>query len=212
MVKPLTMSTVAAVNHDLPRTINLGSGKSYDASFFNIDVNPQWQPDALIDISEAGALDQVHDCGRFGVRKLPRGYFERIEAVDVLEHVRELTTLMRHCLELLADGGKLFVVVPYDLSLGAWQDPTHVRAFNQNSWLYYTDWYWYLGWDQARFENESMLYIASALGHKLQAEGMSVDDILVRPRAIDAMHVTLRKRLLTAEEAAFTARMASRKG
>ena len=33
----------------------------------------------------------------------------------------------------------------------AWQDPTHVRALNRNSWLYYTDWFWYLGWLEHRF-------------------------------------------------------------
>jgi SAM-dependent methyltransferase len=203
--------TEPAVLPDLPRAINLGSGKSYDSQLFNIDVNPQWQPDTLVDISQPDALDRVHECGRFGSRKLPRGYFERINAFDVLEHVRELTTLMRHCLDLLAEGGKMFVQVPYDLSLGAWQDPTHVRAFNQNSWLYYTDWYWYLGWDQARFDTESIVYIVSPLGQALQNEGLAVDEIIQRPRAVDAMHVTLRKRRLTGEEAAYTVQMASRK-
>jgi hypothetical protein len=196
----------------LPRGLNLGSGKSYDAEMLNIDVEPRWLPDALIDLSTPGVLGEAHDCGRFGTRVLPRGHFERIHAFDVLEHVRELATLMRHCMDLLAAGGEMAIQVPYDLSLGAWQDPTHVRAFNQNSWLYYTDWYWYMGWEQARFETLSIVYIVSALGQKMRDAGAELADIIDCPRAVDAMHVKLKKRLLTPEEAAYTRKMQSREG
>lgn len=195
----------------LPRSLNLGSGKSYDSKLFNIDVNPQWQPDALIDLSEADALSRVHDCGRFGKRLLPAAYFELINVFDVLEHVPRLVTLMTNCLELLAEGGRMHVQVPYDLSFGAWQDPTHVRAFNQNSWLYYTDWYWYLGWEKSRFDIESLTFITSELGARMEKDGATTDEITRQPRAVDAMHVMLKKRALTAEESAFTRQMASRK-
>lgn len=196
---------------ELPRALNLGSGKSYDGAMFNVDINPHWQPDAIFDLAQADALERVVNCGRFGRRVLPSGHFERIDAFDVLEHVMQLPFLMSNCLELLANGGKMFVHVPYDLSLGAWQDPTHVRAFNQNSWLYYTDWYWYLGWERARFDTENLTFILSAMGDRMQKEGASVEEIIGRPRAVDAMHVVLRKRALTPEEAAYTRRMASRK-
>jgi SAM-dependent methyltransferase len=196
---------------ELPRALNLGSGKSYDSAMFNVDINAQWQPDAIVDIAQTDAFTRVIDCGRFGKRLLPRGYFERIDAFDVLEHVPHLTTLMANCLEVLAEGGRMNIHVPYDLSLGAWQDPTHVRAFNQNSWLYYTEWYWYLGWEHARFETENLTYVLSALGDRMQKEGAAVEDIIGRPRAVDAMHVVLRKRALTADEAAHTRLMAARK-
>jgi hypothetical protein len=195
---------------EMPRTINLGSGKSYDPAHLNIDVNPHWQPDAVIDLSVAGSLEAAHECGRFGRRTLPQAYFERVDAVDVLEHVRELTTLMHNCLLLLSEGGRMHIEVPYDLSLGAWQDPTHVRAFNQMSWTYFTDWYWYLGWKSARFETESLVYMISPLGQRLQEEGVPVEELIARPRAVDAMHVTLRKRALTPDEAALSDRMSSR--
>jgi len=68
----------------------------------------------------------------------------------VLEHITDLKTYMTNCLELLKVGGVMEITVPYDLSLGAWQDPTHCRAFNQNSWLYYTEWSWYLGWEKQK--------------------------------------------------------------
>ena len=44
------------------------------------------------------------------------------------------------------------IEVPYEKAPSAWQDPTHVRAFNTKSWIYYTDWFWYLGWLEYRFK------------------------------------------------------------
>jgi len=63
---------------------------------------------------------------------------------------------MKSCLDLLKVGGIFEINVPYDLSLGAWQDQTHVRAFNENSWLYYTDWFWDMGWTEARFTSDKL--------------------------------------------------------
>lgn len=109
---------------------------------------------------------------------------------------------MRNFLDLLRDGGELHVSVPYELSCGAWQDPTHVRAFNENSWLYYTKWAWYLGWRDHRFDLVSLLYskdgkpITEASGQ----EGATLEELLRTPRAIDSMHIVFRKRQTTEEE------------
>jgi SAM-dependent methyltransferase len=107
---------------------------------------------------------------------------------------------MTSCLELLREGGRLHVRVPYDLSHGAWQDPTHVRGFNERSWLYYTDWFWYLGWTEARFDLEEMEFLPSPWGKELIAKGMLETDLCRQPRAIDEIRVVLRKRTLSPEE------------
>src|SRR5262245_14887139 len=70
---------------------------------------------------------------------------------------------MSNCLALLATGGKLEIEVPYEHAATAWQDPTHVRAMNENSWLYYTDWFWYLGWFEHRFTVHSSSYLGLEL-------------------------------------------------
>ena len=128
----------------LPKYLNLGSGKDFRADCFNVDVNPAWQPDALIDLSTLRIDDKglCLDTARFGRVILHRNSFQKILANDVLEHVPDLPGLMTCCLNLLAIGGIFEIQVPYDLSYGAWQDPTHIRAFNERSWLYYTDWFW----------------------------------------------------------------------
>ncbi len=90
-----------------------------------------------------------------GPVRLAAGSVALINANNVLEHVPDLPALMGNCLTLLATGGELHIEVPYEGAPTAWQDPTHVRAMNENSWLYYTDWFWYLGWFEHRFAVES---------------------------------------------------------
>ena len=188
------------LSRPLPRRINLGSGKAYDAERLNIDVDPKWHPDVLADLSATPGLRQVVFSRRFGLVRLEPGECDDIIAMDVLEHVPDLTALMTRCLDLLHVGGTMRVGVPYDLSYGAWQDPTHVRAFNERSWLYYTEWYWYLGWARARFEVAEMKMVLSPLGEDLRRNGVADDVIFRSPRAVDSMQVVLAKRLLSEHE------------
>jgi hypothetical protein len=90
--------------------------------------------------------------------------------------------------------------VPYDLSWGAWQDPTHLRAFNERSWLYYTEWFWYMGWTEARFTIGKLEFILSPIGERLREQQLQSEDLVRSPRAVDSMKVVLVKQSLTAEE------------
>ncbi|MDH5536535.1 MAG: class I SAM-dependent methyltransferase [Betaproteobacteria bacterium] len=186
----------------VPRRLNLGSGKAYKPEYLNVDINPMWRPDVCVDLSSPGVLERELEAERFGRFRLSADWFDEIVATDVLEHVPDLVTLMTHCLILLRDGGVLRALVPFDLSYGAWQDPTHVRAFNERSWLYYTDWHWYMGWREARFDLAEMGFVLSDIGQKLHAEKVEMDVICRTPRAVDSMKVALAKRSLTNAERA----------
>lgn len=137
-----------------PTKINLGSGKDFKPDFLNIDISDYWSPDIVCDVSAdfPSGGRQTFQTRRFGEIEVAHGAFDEIVCNDVLEHVPDLVRTVTNCLNLLKVGGLFNVIVPYDLSYGAWQDPTHVRAFNERSWLYYTDWFWYLGWFEHRFE------------------------------------------------------------
>ncbi|MEP6939576.1 MAG: hypothetical protein ABI846_07415 [Rudaea sp.] len=184
----------------LPPRINLGSGKAFDAERLNIDIDPKWNPDVVANLCAPGGLRQIFFSRRFGLVRLEPGQFDEISTIDVLEHVPDLSTMMTRCLELLRVGATMRIVVPYDLSWGAWQDPTHVRAFNERSWLYYTDWHWYLGWAEARFDMADMKMKLSAVGDAMLKRGVAHDEVFRTPRAVDEMQVVLVKRLLTAAE------------
>lgn len=173
--------------------MNLGSGKGWREDCLNLDLNADWLPDIVADLNLPLPGDRVFHTARFGEVRLAPESLEVIFAHDVLEHVRELTTCMTSCLTLLREGGVLDVRVPYDLSLGAWQDPSHVRAFNENSFLYYTDWHWYLGWREARFELTSLEFVLGETGRALAAAGMDAAQLRRAPRAVEHLAVTLTK-------------------
>jgi SAM-dependent methyltransferase len=183
-----------------PRKINLGSGKQFLPECLNIDINPHWSPDILCDLGKPDTIGKTYDTDRFGVIDLKAGDFDLIIAFDVLEHIPDLPPLMTNCLSLLKDGGEFDIKVPYELSFGAWQDPTHVRAFNERSWVYYTDWHWYLGWTESRFDLVNLEMEPSPLGNELLGQGHPMDVVSRVPRAIDAMRVLMRKRALSRDE------------
>ncbi|SFB24736.1 Methyltransferase domain-containing protein [Collimonas sp. OK607] len=191
-----------AVKSDLspPKKLNIGSGKTWKYDCLNLDIMPERGADLIFDLNHSLDHQQVFDSWRFGKIKLAKESFDYILSEHVFEHIQNLTQCMRTCLDLLCDGGILEVEVPYDLSYGAWQDPTHVRAFNERSWLYYTDWCWYLNWRECRFDTVSLVYLLSPYGDELAAQGKSQEEIVRQPRAVDAMRVKLKKRFLTEAE------------
>jgi glycosyltransferase involved in cell wall biosynthesis len=203
--RPTETRSIAPV----PKRLNLGSGKSWHGDFLYADIDPAMRPDLVLDISDRDLFDKTFQPHRFGQLRLQRGYFEEITARDVLEHCADLTVAMTNCLDLLAPGGVMNIGVPYDRSYGAWQDPTHVRAFNERSWLYYCEWHWYLGWMEARFDLVNLQYEFSALGKTLRERGVSEEDIVRTNRAVDGMRVVLRKRSLSADERAAGDRLRS---
>jgi SAM-dependent methyltransferase len=157
-------------------------------------------PDIIFDLSEKISFPIQCQSNIYGAVRVNENQIDEIIANDVLEHVPNLEVLMGNCLRLLNIGGKFIINVPYDLSYGAWQDPTHIRAFNQNSWLYYTDWFWYLGWFNHKFDLVELKFNPSQSGHELIKKNINHEVILGTPRAIDSMQVILVKRETTPEE------------
>jgi len=106
--------------------LNLGSGKDWRKDCINADIQPEKKPDWVLDITQV-PWGEVIDT-RLGKFPVEKGMFSEIIANDVLEHIPDLVSAMTNCRDLLKRGGEMHIHVPYDLSLGAWQDPTHVRA------------------------------------------------------------------------------------
>ncbi len=184
---------------ELPAVLNAGSGKDFMQDALNVDIAPLWAPDIVLDVSLPLDFKQVHASRRFGEIALPEGHFARIIARDVLEHVRDLPQTMENFCRLLREEGEVLLEVPYDLSLGAWQDPTHVRGFNENSWKYYGEWAWYLGWRDWQLALAAMEPVLSPHGQELADQKQCPPEDLLRiPRAVDALRVTLVKRRTSA--------------
>ncbi|MDE2453854.1 MAG: hypothetical protein KGL43_09685 [Burkholderiales bacterium] len=171
----------------VPRLVNLGSGKDYKPGWLNIDVLARAEPDIVLDLGRAQSFPmEVAGC-RGGTVRLEADSLEMVYANNVLEHVPDLPMLMGNALALLKEGGEFRIEVPYERACTAWQDPTHLRALNENSWLYYTDWFWYLGWFEHRFDLTEFQWLDKDLRRCEQPQAAF-------------MRVALRKRATTPRE------------
>ncbi|MEN9417832.1 MAG: hypothetical protein RI988_1452 [Pseudomonadota bacterium] len=146
-----------------PSRINLGSGKDYKPGWLNLDVIDRAEPDLVLDLGQPLTFP-VRATSRFGLDvELQAASVEKVYANNVLEHVPDLPCLMGNVLALLKEGGEIEIEVPYEKAPTAWQDPTHIRAMNENSWIYYTEWFWYLGWYEHRFEMTQSCFLDASL-------------------------------------------------
>ena len=146
-----------------PAKLHIGSGKDYKPGWFNIDILAGAQPDAVLDLAQPLQWPVKLHSELSGDVELHPESLDTIFANNVLEHVPDLPKLMGNCLMLLRTGGELQIEVPYERATTAWQDPTHVRALNENSWIYYAEWFWYLGWFEARFHVHELGYLDGRL-------------------------------------------------
>ena len=61
-----------------------------------------------------------------------------IRAYDFLEHIPDKVRMFNEIYRVLAHGGMLLSMTPSTDGRGAYQDPTHVSFYNENSFWYYT--------------------------------------------------------------------------
>lgn len=74
-----------------------------------------------------------------GKLPLPDNSVGVLNASHVLQKIQDKLLIMREIHRVLAHGGWAFIEVPSTDGRGAFQDPTHVSYWNENSFLYYTD-------------------------------------------------------------------------
>jgi len=67
----------------------------------------------------------------------PDNHFQFILASHVLEHIHHILPLMEELHRVSAPGAVLLIRVPYGASNIAFEDPTHVRHYFPNSFMYY---------------------------------------------------------------------------
>lgn len=97
-----------------------------------------------------------------------------LNAHHILEHLKDPIHSMREIHRVLAPGGWAFIEVPSTEGKGAFQDPTHITFWNDNSFLYYTD------KDFARFiDNEDIKFQEFKKTNYYPSAKMKELDILV---------------------------------
>lgn len=102
--------------------VDLGCGPRKPEGYFGIDRYP-WP-----------GVDQIADLSQ-GI-PLPDRSVDEIRAHDVLEHLPDKILTMNEIWRVLVPDGIADVFVPSTDGRGAFQDPTHMSYWNQNSFWY----------------------------------------------------------------------------
>lgn len=89
-----------------------------------------------VDLYDRPGVDIVADVTK-GI-DLPDSSVGVIRAVDFLEHIPDKIALFNEMYRVLAHGGMLLSNTPSTDGRGAFQDPTHVAFYNENSFWYFT--------------------------------------------------------------------------
>lgn len=107
------------------KALDLGAAHNKPAGYLGVDIMPGPSVDIVADLT--AGID------------LPDSSVGVIRAVDFLEHIPDKVALFNELYRVLAHGGLLLSLTPSTDGRGAFQDPTHVAYYNENSFWYFTD-------------------------------------------------------------------------
>jgi SAM-dependent methyltransferase len=113
--------------------------ESVDGSVFMVDLGcGRRKPPGFIGVDKVAlpGVDLVCDVGREPI-PLEDGCAHVVRAYDFLEHVSDQVFIMNEIYRILRPAGLADIFVPSTDGRGAFQDPTHVSYWNQNSFDYY---------------------------------------------------------------------------
>lgn len=115
--------------------INLACGQQKQEGFIGIDK------------VKTDATDIVYDLEIYPWSFIPDNCVDELTCSHFVEHVKDLPKFMDEIYRIMKspivnkDGekvnSKVTIICPYYSSMRAWQDPTHVRAICEASFLYY---------------------------------------------------------------------------
>jgi O-antigen biosynthesis protein len=110
--------------------LDLGGAAGSPPGYISIDKRPSPNGGYVGDVFEClDRIEEGYGSGCVGV----------FRAADFMEHVPDKVSLANRLYDLLAPDGLLLSSTPSTDGRGAWQDPTHVAGYNENSFWYLTD-------------------------------------------------------------------------
>lgn len=89
-----------------------------------------------VDIVKTKAVDIIHDLEQYPW-PFADNSVEEVNISHYIEHTSDLIKFMNELHRILKPGAKAQIVAPYYSSMRAWQDPTHVRAISEATFLYF---------------------------------------------------------------------------
>lgn len=89
-----------------------------------------------IDIVNIPGVDIVHDLEMYPW-PIESESCEEVKISHYIEHTKDLIKFMEEIYRILKPSGKCMINAPYYTSIRCWQDPTHVRAISEATFLYF---------------------------------------------------------------------------
>ena len=112
--------------------LDIGSGRKHFEDYITLDSDPKVGADVCVDIEKPRAFEVI--AKEVGLE------FDEIRAFHILEHLRPENRVkaMRLFHELLKPGGILHIEVPIAGTPQFYQDPTHLSAWTERTFWYFT--------------------------------------------------------------------------
>lgn len=105
------------------KVLHIGAGKHKIRGAITLDINPRVNPDVVWDLNTFPY-------------PFPDSAFDRVVCEHVIEHLREVISVMEELHRVTTPGGRVHITVPHFSSLNFNTDPTHVHAFSSRSFDY----------------------------------------------------------------------------
>lgn len=110
-----------------PFRLDVACGSNKTPGFFGVDI-------------AGNDVDVIWDLEKFPW-PFPDNSVDEIVCNHYIEHTKDLIAFMNELHRIMVPGGTAIIRAPYYNSMRAWQDPTHVRAISEATFLYYNqDW------------------------------------------------------------------------
>jgi SAM-dependent methyltransferase len=106
--------------------LNLGCGFRPLEGFINIDIEPRYNPDLVLNLE---------DC----VLPFADNSVSEIQCIHVLEHLRNWEEVLLECWRVMAVGAEIVIRVPSFPSVIAISGIRHIRYFVPDSFVYFCD-------------------------------------------------------------------------
>lgn len=106
--------------------IDLGGGHAPTPGHINIDIVDE--ADIKCDLNNGLPMDFIGSS---------KGLVEGIRSHHLIEHLNHIIPLMNDCYEVMKEGALFELSTPLAGTPQYWQDPTHVKGFVPESFLYF---------------------------------------------------------------------------
>ena len=122
----------------LIRRLNIGSGRDFRETWYNLDRSAHPRFRAGIDLVLDLEFPPYCHWNKSYYAPIPDDYFSAGEMAHCIEHLHKPLPVMEELHRIMEPNAKLVVSCPYGSSDDAFEDPTHYRQYFIMSWYYFS--------------------------------------------------------------------------